>query len=146
MVSKDKYYRVVEAMLCRYKNVEAEIQNIDLAIEELECEYQGCLPIGYKEKSGPTHKFSSVVENEFVNKKVKPEYLKALKKKALIQNRKIDNALNTLDYRSREVIELKYFMKLSNKQVAARLDLTEQWVCEIKRKAINSLITSIFVR
>lgn len=145
MASKDKYYRVVEAMLYRYKNVEAEIQNIDLAIEELEYEYQGCLPIEYKEKSSPTYKFSSVVENEFTSKNISPEHLKALKRKAEIQNKRIDNALNALDDRSRKVIELKYFVKLSNKQIAIRLDLTEQWVCEIKRRAINNLVASMFM-
>jgi RNA polymerase sigma factor (sigma-70 family) len=62
-----------------------------------------------------------------------------------MQNKRIDNALNALDDRSREVIELKYFAKLSNKQIAIRLGLTEQWVCEIKRRAINSLVASIFM-
>lgn len=148
-MDKDKeqnLYKKTEAVLYNYKNIKAEIKNIAIEIEELSQDYRGCGAITYEEKSSPTYKFNSSVENEIVNREKQIDYLENTKssKQRLID--KIDNALSTLDERSHKIIELRYFSKQSNKQLAINLNLTEQRVSEIKTEIVNSLTKLIFIK
>lgn len=140
MADKNRNYRKVEGMLYNYKTIKAEIKNIDLEIEDIRNEYNGCAAIGYEEKSAPTNKFNSSVENEVVNREKQIKYFENLRnsKQRLID--KIDNALETLTVRELDIVHLRYFNKISNQEVAKQIDLTEQRVCEIKSNVINRLI------
>lgn len=133
------YYKATEAMLYNYNAMNAEIRNIDLEIEELQNEYNGPAPISYEEKSTLTNKFNSNVENEVVNKDFKPGQLEKRKHKLEIQIKKIDNALNILDSRSLEIIKLRYFYKINNRDIAEKLNLTEEWICKLKNDIINRI-------
>ena len=139
MADKDKYYRIVEGMLYNYKTVKAEILNIGLEIEDIKSEYIGCGAMIYEERAAPTNKFNSFVENETISKENSIKYLENKKqgKQRLID--RIDNALDTLTLRELQIVQLRYFDKISNQNVARRLDLTEQRVCEIKSNTINKL-------
>ncbi|WP_051624361.1 sigma factor-like helix-turn-helix DNA-binding protein [Clostridium akagii] len=139
------YYKAVEDMLYGYKAMHAEIKNIELEIAELENEYQGCGSISYEEKSAPTNKFNSPVENEMISKRYKLEWLKKRKHKLEVKIKKIDNELSILTDREYKIIELRYFENISNKDVAIRLDLAEQRISEVKSKIINKLINLVFV-
>lgn len=140
MADKNRNYRKVEGMLYNYKTIKAEIKNIDLEIEDIRSEYSGCTAIGYEEKSSPTYKFNSSVENEVVNREKQIKYFENLRnsKQRLVD--KIDNALETLTFRELDIVHLRYFNKISNQEVAKQIDLTEQRVCEIKSNVINRLI------
>ena len=139
----DKLYKIVEGMLYNYKTVKAEILNIDIEIEDIRNEYSGCGSINYRERSSPTNKFNSSVENEIVSKEKRIKYLQNKKEgKQKLINR-IDNAINTLTLREIEIVHLRYFDKISNQNVAKRLDLTEQRICEIKSSIINKLSNTI---
>lgn len=142
----EENYKKTEAVLYNYKNLKAEIKNIDIEIEELKQNYRGCGAINYNEKSSPTYKFNSSIENEIVTREEQIKYLENIKssKQRLID--KIDNALNTLDERSHRIIQLRYFNKQSNKQLAINLNLTEQRVSEIKTEIVNSLMKLIFIK
>lgn len=142
----EENYKKTEAVLYDYKNLKAEIKNIDIEIEELKQNYRGCGSISYDEKSSPTYKFNSSIENEIVTREEQIKYLENIKnsKQRLID--KIDNALNTLDERSHKIIQLRYFNKQSNKQLAINLNLTEQRVSEIKTEIVNSLMKLIFIK
>jgi RNA polymerase sigma factor (sigma-70 family) len=133
------YYKATEAMLYNYNAMHAEIRNIDLEIEELQNEYNGPAPISYEEKSTLTNKFNSNVENEVINKDFKPGQLEKRKHKLEIQIKKIDNALNILDPRSLEIIKLRYFYKINNRDIAEKLNLTEEWICKLKNNIINRI-------
>ena len=54
-------FRKIENLLRNYNRLEAEIENI----KEY---YTGCVVIGYSEKSGPTNKVNSMVEDEVIRK------------------------------------------------------------------------------
>ncbi|WMJ79553.1 sigma factor-like helix-turn-helix DNA-binding protein [Clostridium sp. MB40-C1] len=138
-------YKKVEYLLYNYKNLKAEIKNIELEIESIANDYNSSLAISYEEKSAPTNKISSSVENKVVSKEEKIKYLQDIKRNKEIQVQKIDNALESLAERDKKVIELRYFEKISNKKLAERLDLTEQRVSEIKSIIVNNLIKLIFV-
>lgn len=140
------YYKATEAILYTFKGLKAKIENINLRIEQIRNDYTGCGAISYEERSAPTNKFNSSVENEIASKEKQIEQLERIKKDMLIDQQIIENALNTLDKRSYEIIKLRYFDKMSNQQVAIRLNLTEQRVSEIKSEIINkSLIDLIFI-
>lgn len=123
-------------MLYNYKLVKAEIKNIELEIKELEREYNGCSAIGYEEKTGPTNKFNSSVENEMMAKRFGPDKLMRKRDILINQIQKIDNALEALTGREHKIINLKYFEKMSNQDIAREMDLTEQWICG-RKKQIN---------
>jgi DNA-directed RNA polymerase specialized sigma24 family protein len=125
--------------------MQAEIKNIDLEIEELENEYAGCGAMGYEEKSAPTNKFNSVVENEMIAKRFKPEQLEKRKHKLKIQLEKIDNALDILTEQQKKVIELRYInpKKLSWFDIADIMDLSDVTCRTLKNSAMNRMIPII---
>ncbi|WP_026881087.1 hypothetical protein [Clostridium akagii] len=65
-----------------------------------------------------------------ITRRYKSEWLKKRKHKLEVQIEKIDNALEILTDREYKIIELRYFVNISNKYVATRLDLMEQRVSE----------------
>ncbi|MEY8001191.1 sigma factor-like helix-turn-helix DNA-binding protein [Clostridium sp. Mt-5] len=138
-------YRKLEGILYNYKNIKAEIKNIDLDMEDLQQEYTGCGSITYEEKAAPTNKFNSSVENEIISKEKQISYLQNMRdgKKRLID--KIDNALDALSENERKLIELRYFDKLHFKEVAIRLNINDTYCMQFKSKVINKLIPMIFI-
>lgn len=139
-----KYYKGVESNLYNYKAMQAEIKNIDIEIAELE-NYSGVGSISYEEKSAPTNKFNSSVENEIVSKENRPDELKKKKHKLEVQLKKVDNALETLSEDEMYLVELRYFKKLQFKVIAERIDRNEMYCVCLKSKIIKKLIPLIYV-
>lgn len=137
------YYKAVEAMLYTYRQAKTEIKNILIEIEEIENTYRGIGAINYDDMP-KAHNVSSSVEAEVEEKEQRIEYLNQLTIKKENQVKKIDNALEALEDRELEIIELRYFNKISNREIGRKLNLTEQRVCIIKRNVINKLIQLIF--
>lgn len=135
-----------EYLLYNYKNIQAEIKNIDIDITELENSYTGCGVINYEEHSQPTNKFNSEVENEVVSREKRIQHLKTVRYHKQYQINKIDNALNTLTKRENEIVKMRYFDKITNRKIAEKLDLTEQYICKINTDIINKLIPLIFLQ
>lgn len=125
--------------------MQAEIKNIDLELNELKNEYNGCSSISYEEKAAPTNKFNSSVENEMIDRRLKPEQLKIKKHKLEVQLQKIDNALETLSEDEMHLVELRYFKKLQFKVIAERIDRNEMYCVCLKSKIIKKLIPLIFL-
>lgn len=136
------YFRRTEKLLYNYKTLIAEVKNIDIEISELE--YIGSSAISYSEKTQSTNKFNSVVENEVINRDARITKLKELKFHKENDIKRVENALESLDERSREIVKLKYFEKINNRRIAERLDITEVWLCEKKNEAINKISNIIF--
>jgi len=134
-------YKKTEYFLYNYKTMKAEIKNIDLEIEQME--YLGCAGISYEEKSATSNSFSSSVENEVIIREKRIESLQQSKRDKLMVLNKIDNALETLDPRDLEIIKLRYFNNINNRNISIKLDLTEEWICTLKAIVINKLSTLI---
>lgn len=62
-------FKETENLLKNYNRLETEIKLIKAEIEDIKESYTGCGAIGYSEKSGPTNKFSSMVEDEVIRKR-----------------------------------------------------------------------------
>ncbi|MCD3211804.1 siderophore-interacting protein [Clostridium botulinum C/D] len=139
-------HKKVEGILYNYKSIKAEINSIKIEIEDIQSQYEGISGISYEEKTGPTNKFNSSVENELSNKenmiiKLKRELSR---KESLVK--KVDNAIGTLNETERKVIEMKCFERLQYKYIEQRLSINKDYACELKRKSIEKMISLICVR
>lgn len=128
-------------MLYNYRSLKAEIKNIELELQELKNEGQGCGAITYEEKSAPTNKFNSSVENEVL----RPEQLEYRKHKLKVQLEKINNALETLSDDEMNLVKLRYWDKLQFKVICQRIDRSEMYCVHLKSNIVNKLIHLIFI-
>lgn len=140
-------YRAIEGMLYKYTTLINEIKNVELEIEELRNDYRGCGAISYDEKSSPTYKFSSSVENEVESKNKKIAYLEKLKRGKEIQIEKINNALEVLDQQQRKIIELRYLnpKKIGWLKISEIIGISDVTCRTLKTKSINAMIPIVFV-
>lgn len=131
------FYKKTELLLYSYKTLVAEVKNLLIEISELE--YQGVGAMSYEEHISGSGGFSSVVENEVIYRHEKADEIADIvfMKENVIK--KIDNVLESLDSRSRDIIKLKYFDKISNTRIGASIDRSEEWVCKLNSKAINKI-------
>ncbi|EOT2958788.1 DUF722 domain-containing protein [Clostridium perfringens] len=102
-------FRKTENLLRNYNRLETEIKLIEVEIEDIKESYTGCVAIVYSEKSGPTNKFSSMVEDEVIRKEKELYNLnKGLDYKIRLK-RRIDLAIQTLKTKEeRDLVKLKY--------------------------------------
>lgn len=135
----EELFRKTDGVLFNYKTIKAEINNIDIEIEELKEEVTGVNAIGYEEKTGPTNAFNSSVENEVLKKE--KEINRLLREKGSKERliRKIDNALETLEYEEREIIKLRCIERKPWNTVGALTNRDSDYCCKIKRKTVNKL-------
>lgn len=135
----------IETMLYNFNQTKAEIKNIKLDIELLENEYDDGIGVNYVEKTGKTNKITSTVENMIIRKEAQINRLNYAIKVKEAKIKKIENALEILTDRERSIIEMRYFQKESNRNISAKLYITEEYVSAIKSKAIKSLVNIFFL-
>ncbi|MDU6336073.1 MAG: sigma-70 family RNA polymerase sigma factor [Clostridium sporogenes] len=138
-------YKKTEYMLYNYKQFKVEIKNILLEIEDIENSYRGIGAMCYEEKSAPTNKISSSVEQEVEQKEKRIEHLNRLisKKENIIK--RIDNALEVLTNYEHKLIELRYFKNLTHFKVAEILEVDVSTIYRNKKEIINKLSSVMFV-
>lgn len=102
-------FKKTENLLRDYNVLETEIKLIESEIKDIQESYSGCGAIGYSEKTGPTNKFSSMVEDEVIRKEKELYNLnKDLDYKVRLK-RRIDLAIQTLKTKEeRDLVKLKY--------------------------------------
>lgn len=130
-------YKRTELLLYSYKTLVAEVKNLLIEISELE--YKGVGAMSYEEHISGSGGFSSVVENEVIHRQEEADKIADIifMKENVIK--KIDNVLESLDARSRDIIKLSYFNKISNTRIGASIDRSEEWVCRLKSRAVNKI-------
>ena len=147
-MDKDKeqnFYKKTDGVLFNYKTIKAEINILDLEIEELREECDGVKGVTYEERTGPTNAFSSSVENEVLKKeKLINKLLKEKgSKERLIA--KIDNAMTILEDEEREIIKLRCFEKMGWNKVGVLTNRDGDYCGRIKRKAVNRLSGLVWI-
>lgn len=125
---KDNNYSIVEGILYNLPKLKAEIENLKLDLEESQ-EIVGIRGSSGNEKAGSsTNAFSSVVENEVLererNLSEKIEIIKSDIQRKERQLKKVQNALNTLTEQEILLIEMKYFKRHSIGRICELLDIT----------------------
>ncbi|WP_279512388.1 DUF722 domain-containing protein, partial [Clostridium perfringens] len=102
-------FKKTENLLRNYNTLETEIKLIEAEIKDIQESYTGCGAIGYNEKSGPTNKFSSMVEDEVIRKEKYLFYLKRDLDYKVRLKRRIDLAIQTLRTKEeKDLIRLRY--------------------------------------
>ncbi|WP_279512381.1 DUF722 domain-containing protein, partial [Clostridium perfringens] len=102
-------FKKTENLLRNYNTLETEIKLIEAEIKDIQESYTGCGAIGYNEKSGPTNKFNSMVEDEVIRKEKDLFYLKRDLDYKVRLKRRIDLAIQTLRTKEeKDLIRLRY--------------------------------------
>ena len=113
-MNKKELFKKVEGRLHNYKNLELQINNLELDIQQEKNDYRGCGAISYDEKTGVTYNISRTVENEVIAKEKRIAKLMQMKLEKEIEKKKIENALTSLDSRETELFNLLYKAKSKN--------------------------------
>jgi DNA-directed RNA polymerase specialized sigma subunit len=148
-LEKDKdqdLYKKTDGVLFNYKTIKAEINNIEIEIEELREEFSGVSGVGYQERSSPTNEFNSSVENEILKKEKEINKLLREKRNKERLISKIDNAIETLEYEEKEIIKLRCFEKRSWNTVGSLTNRDGDHCSKIKRDAIKKISELIWIR
>ncbi|NFE84080.1 siderophore-interacting protein [Clostridium botulinum] len=139
-------FKKTESILYNYAMLKAEINNLELEIEEIENEYAGIGAISYEERSGSTNKISDTVANEIVFKEKESYKLNKMKRSKEILLAKINNGLEALDQSERNFIQYRYLNgKRTWLEVGEILSLDSNYCCNsLRPMIINKLSAMIF--
>ncbi|HFD2043498.1 TPA: DUF722 domain-containing protein [Clostridium perfringens] len=141
-------FKETEKLLKNYNRLETEIKLIKAEIEDIKESYTGCIAIGYNEKSGPTNKFSSMVEDEVIRKEKDIFYLKRDLEYKVKLKRRIDLAIQTLRTKEeKDLVKLKYINQpnVSWGNVAYILRYNKDYCRkELRNKIIRQIADFIF--
>ena len=138
-------FKKTEYYLYKYKDIDKLNQINDIRIKKLRNEISLGGGDMFGEKSSPTNKFNSAVENDVVyrEKNIQPEIDKLMREKEnrIIEKELIDNALDLLEEEEKKLVELRYFSK-SNRSwdsIALELNQSKDNCIKIRRKVIERL-------
>ncbi|EOU1115018.1 DUF722 domain-containing protein [Clostridium perfringens] len=141
-------FKKTENLLKNYNKLDIEIKLIKAEIEDIKESYTGCGAIGYNEKSGPTNKFSSMVEDEVIRKEKNLFYLKRDLDYKVRLKRRIDLAIQTLRTKEeKDLIRLRYINqpKVSWGTVARHLKYNKDYCRkELRPKVIKQIADFVF--
>ena len=146
MSTEAKNYKRVEAMLYNYKNTKAEINILKRKLEVYENDYDGVRGLSYDEKSTPTNKFNSDVENEVIKRAEEIQNLKSEIRLKEIEIENIDDAINALDERAAYVITEFYIKKRQLKVISGEIHLDENYSSAYKASIIENIANLIFLK
>ena len=139
-------FKRTESKLYNYSMLKAEINNLELEIEELENEYEGIVAISYEERSSATYKISDSIANEIIFREKEIYRLNKMKRSKEILLLKINNALEALDENERKVVHYRYLNgKRTWLQIGEILSMDSNYCCNTLRvNIINKLSKMIF--
>ena len=141
---EDKFKKT-EYHLYQYKDIDKLNQINDIRIKKLRNEISLGGGDMFGEKSSPTNKFNSAVENDVVyrEKNIQPEIDKLMREKEnrIIEKELIDNALDLLEEEEKKLVELRYFSKPTRSwdSIALELNQSKDNCIKIRRKVIERL-------
>jgi DNA-directed RNA polymerase specialized sigma24 family protein len=133
-----------EDILKGYRELRLHLEKLKRIKESLKCEYttQG---ISYdSEKVSPTNKISKEVENEVIKTITRIEELETEIEEERSLIREIDIAINNLSPLHREIIEYKYFQKLSWDEIIDRTSYSERSLRNKKNEAVRCIAITLF--
>ena len=141
---EDKFKKT-EYYLYQYKDIDKLNQINDIRIKKLRNEISLGGGDMFGEKSSPTNKFNSAVENDVIyrEKNIQPEIDKLMREKEnrIIEKELIDNALDLLEEEEKKLVELRYFSKPTRSwdSIALELNQSKDNCIKIRRKVIERL-------
>ena len=123
----------------KYKELKADIKELELQIEEIEDEIIGITAMPSEEKIGSTNKFSSTVENQVIQleKKTKDIQLEINKKRREVE--RIENAISVLKDEEKEIIEIVHIRHKKYYVAEEKLRISYQRVKQIEQDAVKRM-------
>ena len=138
-------FKKTEYYLYKYKDIDKLNQLADIKIKKL----LNDVSIGggdmFAEKSSPTNKFSSSVEDEVIKRsetiQVEIDKLKREKEERNLEKELISTSLTLLAEEERHLVELRYFSKPTKEwaSIATELNQSTDNCIKIRRKVIEKL-------
>lgn len=141
---EENNFKKTEYCLYRYKDIDTLNEIADIKIKNLKDDIS-VKGISYEEKSSPTNKFNSDVENEVIRREEhsqsKIDKLEKEKKNRLNEKELIDKVLELLSPEERKLIELRYFnkRKISWTNIAMQLNISVDPCIKLRRNIIKRI-------
>lgn len=129
----------VREKIKKYKELKADIVDIDLRLQELEEDMLGISALPQGEKTSRTYKISFSVEEQaerHLDKKQELLLLKAKKQRSVLR---IDNALSILDDEQKEIIESILINNRRYCYLEEKLCLSYPRIKQLEAKAIGRM-------
>ncbi|CUU47043.1 sigma factor-like helix-turn-helix DNA-binding protein [Clostridium beijerinckii] len=123
----------------RYKEFLADIQEIDIRVQELEEEILGISGQGTEERTGKTYKITSSVEQQAEKLMERKEELYREQAAKRRQLQRIDNAMSVLTDEEREVIQVIHIEHKRYWRLEEKLNLSYRRVKQIENEAIQKM-------
>lgn len=123
----------------KYKELKADIRDIEIRIQELEEEMLGISGQGMEERTGKTYKITSSVEQQaekFMEKKEELLKIKLMKEREI---KRIDNAMTVLLDEEREIIQEAHIEHKKYWRLEEKLNLTYSRIKQIEKEAIEKM-------
>lgn len=123
----------------KYKELKADIKELELQIEEIEDEIIGITAMPSEERTGSTNKFSSTVENQVIQleKKTNDIQLEINKKRREVE--RIENAISVLKDEEKEIIEIVHIRHKKYYVAEEKLRISYQRVKQIEQDAVKRM-------
>lgn len=149
MINLEDKFKKMERTLYDYRKLDTAINNIDIDIEHIKNDIT-LKGVSYEEKSGPTNKFNSDVENEVIRREqyIDEQILRLQRLKAdkMALRAKIYNALKDLKDNELKLVELRYLSKDKRTwlDIGLELGFDKNYCQKLRNDIINQLIDIIF--
>lgn len=123
----------------KYKELKADIVDIDIKIAETEEEYIGITACPQGERTSPTYKITSSVENQAEKHQEAVEKLLHIKFIKENQIKRIDNALSILDDKHKYVIEEALLKGTPYYEIESHFHVCYTRVKQLEYEALNKM-------
>ncbi len=142
---EDKF-KMTEEILKNHKEDKSYLEMWKRNLEIVKNDVEGVRAVDYSaDKLSPTHKFNSNIENEVIKKSDAYDLCKQRINEYADKVFMVENALTILTSREKTIIEKRYFDRSKNIDIALELNLTEEYVCDLKRGIVQRLSDIIFL-
>ena len=134
-----EYMNGVIAKVRKYREILADIKELELEKEEIEEEIIGISAAPQGEKISKTNKFSSTVENQVITLDKKTRDIETLIAKKKREIKRIDNAMTILKENEREIIQTVHIEHRNYYIVQDKLRITYPRVKQIEKQAAQKM-------
>lgn len=130
--------KVVERIK-KYKELKADIVDIDIKIQELDEEMLGVGSIAYEERTGKPYKITSSTEQQAERHLEKKDKLLKLKTAKEREIARIDNALTILKEEEREIVETALIEQKKYSLLEIKYNRTYSRIKQIEGDAVRKM-------
>ena len=145
-MNKKELFKKVEGRLYNYKNLELQINNLELDIEQEKNDYRGCGSISYDERTGATYSINRTIENEIIERERRLSKLLKTKFEKETEKKKIENSLTCLDIIETDFFNLFYNSKSKNsmKYIAMKMHMDRSYLYIFREKIVYKIMGMLY--